>query len=67
MRECGILFAILGILVCLMGIYVYSGHNDFFPKLYSVPDDKNYLKYLGKIIIIVGLVIAFIGAIMIFI
>ena len=57
MENVSILFAIFGILVVLIGIYVYTGHGDIFPKMYSVKNDPSYLKYLGNKIIITGFVI----------
>ena len=63
MANAAILFAIFGILVILVGIYVFSGHNEIFMRRYSVPNDKAYLKFLGKIIIIVGAIILFLSLI----
>ncbi|MBQ9486769.1 MAG: hypothetical protein IJU91_03065 [Selenomonadaceae bacterium] len=57
MENAAILFAIFGLLVILVGIYVFTGHSDIFPRRYSVPNDKAYLKFLGKKIIIVGSII----------
>ena len=57
MENVSILFAIFGILVVLIGIYVYTGHGDIFPKMYSVKNNPSYLKYLGNKIIITGVAI----------
>ena len=57
MEYAAILFIILGVLVILVGIYVYRGHGDIFPSRYSVPNNTAYLKYLGNKIIISGFVI----------
>ena len=57
MNECSILFAIWGVLVIFGGICVRHGSADMFPKMYSVKNDKEYLKYLGNKIIIAGLFI----------
>lgn len=67
MENAAILFAIFGILVILAGIYVFTGHNDIFPRIYSVPNDKAYLKFLGNKIIIVGGCILFLSLILMFI
>lgn len=63
MEYAAILFIILGVLVILVGIYVYRGHDDIFPSRYSVPNDTAYLKYLGNKIIIAGFMIALISAV----
>ena len=67
MEGCSILFGILGILVAFFGIYVRNGHGDIFPKMYSVKNDKNYLKFLGNKIIIAGFCIILFSIILMFI
>ncbi len=63
MENAAVLFAIFGMLVVLVGIYVFKGHSDIFPRKYSVPNDKEYLKFLGKVIVIVGSLILFLSLI----
>lgn len=64
MENAAILFAIFGMLVILVGIYVFTGHSEIFTRRYSVPNDKEYLKFLGKKIIIVGGIILLLSLIL---
>lgn len=64
MENAAILFAIFGLLVILVGIYVFTGHSEIFTRRYSVPNDKEYLKFLGKKIIIVGGIILLLSLIL---
>ena len=66
MEYAAILFIILGVLVILVGIYVYRGNGDIFPSRYSVPNNTAYLKYLGNKIIIAGFVIALLSVALVF-
>ena len=54
MKGYAVLFFIFGILIILMGIYIYTGHDDLLIRGYYKKRSKAYLKYLGKVVIIVG-------------
>ena len=66
MEYAAILFAILGVTVILVGIYVYRGNSDIFSRRHSVPNDPAYLKYLGNKIIITGFAIVIFSAALFF-
>ncbi len=55
MRNYAILMAIFGVLIILMGLYIYTGHDDLIPRYHAKEKDLEYLRYLGKIVIAVGL------------
>lgn len=48
-----LMFIFAGVMF-LMGIYVYTGHQDLIPKLYE-KKDKKYLEYLGKSVMLAAL------------
>ena len=55
MTNFGILMLIFGVLIILFGIYVYTGHDDLLGRGYYKKESKEYLRYLGKTIIFVGI------------
>jgi len=55
MTNYAILMFIFGIIILLVGIGIYVGKKELLPIRYYGKITKNYLKYLGKIIMLVGL------------
>ena len=55
MSGYSILMFIFGILIIIFGIYVYTGHDDLLGRGYYKKESKQYLKYLGKTIMLIGL------------
>lgn len=54
MNGYSILMLIFGIMIILMGIYIYTGHTDLIPRRYYHKGLKTSLKDLGSTTIIVG-------------
>lgn len=67
MSNFGILLIIFGILTILFGIYIYKGHDDLLGRGYYKKESKEYLRYLGKTIIYVGLSTLICGTISLFV
>ena len=49
-----ILMIIFGILIILSGIYVYTGHDGILWRGYYRKASREYLRYIGKTIMLVG-------------
>lgn len=56
MHGYSVLMLIFGICIFLIGIYVYTGHYSqiLFARSHMKNPGKEYLKYLGKIILLVS-------------
>ena len=67
MSNFGILLIIFGILTILFGIYIYTGHDNLLGRGYYKKESKEYLKYLGKTIIYIGLSTLICGIISLFV
>jgi len=55
MSGFAVLMFIFGILIFLMGIYIYTGHDNFIGRGYFKKESRAYLRYMGKIVMLLAL------------
>ena len=55
MSPYGIIMCIFGVMIILFGFSYYRGNKELLPVRYHGPRTKSYLKYLGKVTMVVGI------------
>ena len=54
MTGYGIIMIIFGILILLVGLHIYTGHDFFLARGYYKKESKEYLKGVGKVMFCVA-------------
>ena len=61
MNYFGILLIILGVIIALISLYTYMGHDTFLARGYYQKREKEYISYVGKVMGSVSLAIILSG------
>jgi len=55
MNGFAIIMYVFGFLIFLSGIYVYTGHDKILARGYYKPASKEYLKFIGRTLMIISI------------